>query len=240
MKYLLIFCTAFSLLAQAPLPFIQPPAAGYSPASDSTILFWAKADAIAQGNGTAVSTWPASKGNSLINVPGNTELFYTGVQNGLPGVFTSSGQMTNYIPGLSSQPFTIWAVMMQTNVGSLELFWDGVDGSQRAYMAGFNSGGTSFRWYAGTAQDNFAPIPTNKWFTLEMIYNGASSTLKTNGVTCYTADSGTLGLNGLCIFSGFNGAYSMDGWYGEILVQQGAPANESTIAQYLRTRWATW
>jgi len=159
-------------------------ASGYSPATDGNVFEWLKADAIGQGNNTAVSTWTASTGVNVVNPnSGATQpTFETSQQNGLPAV-AFNGANATYLATSSTftsqaQPFTIVLV-----------FKDG-DGANFTIPIGSIAGGTSYEWsdqgggyydiVAGNNQTRSPhPLATDgNWHIMMVVFSDSSSKFK--------------------------------------------------------------
>jgi hypothetical protein len=238
----LVARSGISIVAHSTLSAAMPGGA-YDPATDASVIQWLRSDDLEEAPaGSAVPLWPAAKGVDALAGASAPPRLLVSQQNGRNAVqYTNSGGLryhrTESAFGPIPQPYTVWAAFRipEFSFNNCYLF--------DAFGA---SGGPHFRysaprWYvgAGTSLDA-GKTPDLAWHLLRVTYDGANSSVAFDGVVTATGDAGTNALVGLTIGEAYGGGKSPNNNLGELIIQSGAPANESAIWAYLSERWATY
>jgi hypothetical protein len=222
-------------------------AGAYSPAADTNVFEWLKADAINQGNNTAVATWPASIGASLVNPnSGMTQpIFKTAQQNGLPAVLFNGANSTYLATPANfasqSQPFTIFIVFKdRDSTGSIPI--------------GPAGGGSDFRWIrqaygvydisaGGAGSGPVEPVTDNNWHILMLVFNGLNSKWRQDGgaVTAFSSSPGPNPINSISLGAYQSNLANATITCGEVIFYSGDQSvNAATIFDYLDGRWGVY
>jgi len=218
----------------------------YSPSTDGSVFEWLKADAINQGNNTAVATWPASIGASLVNPnSGMTQpIFKTAQQNGLPAVLFNGANSTYLATPANfasqSQPFTIFIAFKDND-------------STFSIPIG-PSGGSDIRWVhqaygvydisaGGAGSGPAEPVTDNNWHILMLVFNGSSSKWRQDGgsVTSFGGQTGSNSVNSISLGGYQSNIDNATIAVGEVILYSGdQSASADTIFSYLDSRWGVY
>jgi len=199
-----------------------------------TPIGWWDASAITGLSDTdKVASWTdlSGNGNHLIE-PTNQPTYRTGIQNGLPVVkFSGDSRLYAVIAGLE-QPQTVFIVFRQTQWQENSYIIDGTDGPNILFVNGFTP---QINLHCGTLGPVTTDMTIGDFKVCSIVSNGASSSIRVNGLNESIADAGAGNSGGLCIgrWAGGNFPYVE---VCEVLLYSGTEsraANESGLA----TKW---
>jgi hypothetical protein len=164
----------------------------------------------------------------------------TNIQNGLGA---SLGDGADWLATSAfteiAQPNTIFCVVRNPVIGSTEVFFDGIANTKRSQVY-YDSGAIS--WYAGTIRNTGdAQAVTTTLYTV--VFNGASSMLRTNGVQTDAADIGANPLTGVTLYTDFaHTAAFFSGYIMEYILINASlgGAALAAIESYINTKWAVF
>ena len=201
---------------------------GFTPSGSPTC--WYSADSLSLSNNDKVASWTDLSGNAnhlLQAVDANRPVFKTGIQNGLPAVLFTSGDVSRLVANIAdqSQPNTIFMVwkfvdtdnsilMDGIGAGDRQAFYVGADGKLSIYSGAFLLGP-----YANTDAHYGVAL-----------FNGANSFVNQDGIVS-SGEAGAHALTGITIGADYTGTgLSADAYIMEIIVYDG---NEDPTANLL-------
>lgn len=246
---LLCACATLRATAQADystLLFLAPAAsATWTPASDSSLEEWHKADALSLSDNDPVVTWADSSGNGRElgqSTSGRRPIYKASVWNSKPLVrFDGTDDiLTNTFAANISQGFVIFIVVKST-VADTYVF-DGTSGNRTAFL--FNTASPEPRIFgaAGTFIEGATGIMglTNTW---TLVYNGASSAIYSNEVSVATGNAGADAMAGLALGDYFDGRTAavipLNGDVAEIAITTDTTSpTRSSYWSYLKAKYA--
>lgn len=228
------FGQAFTLQDTAFLGNSIPKAAAITWAPTNAYGWW-HADSITANNGDLISHWPDSAAiphdlwvyaqdsatyspyftNNCVN--SKPAMYWTGTPKGFTNAFGST----------LAQPLTYF-IVAQRVTGQANYVFHGVTGTELFAIDQATLNTSLGGLYAGTAwQESSTPCPTNSWCVYTICFNGASSFLRTNGVSWLEVSStpGSGGNSSLCL--GANSTftfYGFKGWIAELIMYKGSVA----------------
>lgn len=238
-------------------------AAGGSPALNPTN--WYKADGFVQGetvsvqatNGETVTLWnneitSANWGDMQSSAEGGNgkPIFSSSLLNGKPGlVFGSLTWLAFAGVNGTWTTNTICFVAKATNTTDLAVVING-DGASDKFQIGMDwpnacgsgAGAGTQVYFVDAGTCRVAPLPdSSSWMLVTVIINGASSSVRTNGVETATFNAGSANLVKMAYFGGHTGA-SNRGWRGYIaeFIHYARVLDASELTQtegYLRTKY---
>lgn len=123
--------------------------------------------------------------------------------NSKPSVFFNGGAWLTNAAFTLAQPSEYWMVMSASNNPSAtyQLFFDGRGSSSRNVFYRYLSSDTF--GINATTDAILSQAVTNKWIVVRLIFNGASSTIYTNGVQGATGNPGSYSMAGLTVGTRF-------------------------------------
>lgn len=236
---------ASTLLAQLPVvplssTFYKAFQAITNPASVSGMVIWVdvtnactNASGSVPSNGGIVNGWADQSGNNYTLVAHNSsfpQYSTTGGPNGGPCVtFTNSmtGAALTNRAGVSSysQPNTFFIVMTrQSDNGAILNTFSG-------QTTQISQAGTSTIHFFSSGSDFSSPItiPDEQWFILTVVFNGASSLIRTNGVQASTMPSvGAGACPGITLGNFFNYSAVCYSKFAAVIWYNGSSATDTT------------
>ena len=190
-----------------PLTGAGPSAAGWTPADIADLKVWLDAGTITGlSDGDAVTTWTDLSGNS--NSPtqataGKRPLYKTSIINSLPVVRGdgSDDYLAKTFGSALSQPNTVFIVCkwIALGTGDYRFVCDAPTGTRHAL---YRKPAASSKWgfYAGSLGDTDDAVDTSAHY-LVAVFNGASSSLRLDGVEIDTSNIGTQTMGGAILFT---------------------------------------
>jgi hypothetical protein len=211
----------------------------FSPASVSGLVLWLKADSLALSDGQAVSTWTdsSSAGNNATTASGGTSPTYkTNIQNGLPAVrFNASNPGDGLTTSLNlADGWTIFLVEKPQSATPGNVRTVNSNGENRVISASRTTGNSV---YIGGNVSNFSVGDTNTHL-LEVRDHATNGATYKVDQTDHTDTSGThadwQGVSLGWVTNEAANAYVM-----EVIAYNSAIASgdESSVVNYLKTRW---
>jgi hypothetical protein len=212
----------------------------WTPAELSPAAWYAADDAstITESAG-AVSQWNDKSGNgnhavqstaSLQPITGATNL------NGLNVIdFTDDGLDVSY--STLAQPYFMMAVL---SVSTGSYAWDGKDGAHRhAYYNVGSDTSAEGVLYAGVGANPGVAVPTDSPYIAGCLYNGTNSARTVNGESPIVVNAGTHDSAGLVIGQRYSHTAGITGYFGEFLVIDEDPQEETRqlLEGYLAWKW---
>lgn len=201
-------------------------------------------------NGTNVADWHDSSGNgwqATMTTAGNRPIFYTSVQNSLPGVFSGTDRfMTNTSVTWSSAARTVFAAVKTP--ASLAAFGHicATAVTAEGMEIYLSSAGTGYKWsmFNGTVRNSATAPAVSTAYTVRGVFDGASSTLHVNNVELLSAgNAGTNNGAGCKIMVSYDSADKWQGHLFELFIYDSASlsaGNISGLETYLNGRWAIY
>ena len=186
---------------------------------------------------TGASQWNDKSGNSrhATQSTANNQPWYAGTRNGLRVLTYDGANDTMRTPVFAlNQPSTIFVVANSTTNNNI------IDGflSTRASIARRSTG----HWAIYAGIDLFAGTSDSAWNVLECETNGASSSLRVNGVQIISGNAGAQNCTGGLSFGSYNNSGSyMTGDMGEVITTDGilSASTLAAIRKYLKAKWGT-
>ena len=193
-------------------------------------------------NGSTLTAWNdlGSGLNHISNIT-NTPKYYANIQNGLPAVyFDGSSRMYGTDKGDVAQPTTHFLIFKGTSwgTGDYQYIIDMID----SQIIGKNNTSTKIDIYAG-AHATGDSLTNNTTYLATVVFNGASSTIKTNVGGANTVNPST-GTNTMYpnIGSGASAVYLFIGYVMEWRVYTGALTSDQQIQvqSFLNNKWGIY
>lgn len=193
MRWIFTLCFAWSACAQLPVVpsgFNFPPSASVTIPNqvllvDVTLNVTNSSGTSPPANNDVVGGWGDQSGHGfhLIRRPVSAPTYSTtGGPSGGPCVVFSSvaGQaLTNATLGVTfSQPNTFFLVIKRTPSGTGGAYINGYANNNTQ----MNDGGDGYHYFAGGSDSGAQAVGVPNWNMLTIVFNGASSTVRTNGV----------------------------------------------------------
>lgn len=221
-------------------PFVtsRPDDIGYNPATDSSVVEWLKADGITGlTDGQLVTTWQHTTGQDATGAVGFKPTYHTNIKNGLPAVLWNNAQfLTTASFGTLTQPYAVWVVFKCSDNAATYFLTDGTTANRAATF--LDQANSAFAAYAGSTADVTAQDAN--WHILYVLFNGASSKWAIDGGAQQTINTGTNTFDGITLGGNQAQTLSLNGYIGEVIVQNATPANVPSIFTYLDARWAVY
>lgn len=193
----------------------------FNPASVSALKYWMDAGAITgKSDGDALATTDVvdRSASALGALQARLNLTYrANAGNGKPALEFNGTDSYARTPSFTiTQPHTVFAVIRLPSWASGKRIWDGNTVNRSLLQT---SGVTpTMGIYAGTATTPTDNITDIGYVTMiEASYNGASSTIRSNGNNTTTGNPGSLGFNDGAIFGAAGGLNAGFFWPGRIL-----------------------
>lgn len=143
-------------------------------------------------------------------------------------------------PAVYAQPSTYFVLMYYRFTAAIITCFSGTNGSL------INSIGFSNirqpRISAGTAFLGTIPVASNQWYLLECTFNGASSTIITNGVSNATGDAGAGSLSGITLGAPQSLSSYFPGGIAEVLVYNAnvSSGDRTSIRNYFINKYGPY
>lgn len=231
--------------------------ASYDPATDSSVVYWYKADGTLYttdsgstpcANGNDIGKWVEAKtGGSGFDAIQATaidrpQFRSTGGPSSMPCVdFTSSTsrKLRAQWASAAAQPYTVWAVAKLSENNKYSFICDGFGATNRAAVYHINTGD----WRTFTTGDSNGVSSSTSWVIVRGIFNGSSSTIAlNNGSATAQASTGTGSFGGITL--GNHYTLSSAGYLklAEVLVQNAAADSTaiSNMLGYLNAKYAIY
>jgi len=174
---------------------------GFTPSGSPAC--WYSADSLSLSNNDKVASWTDLSGNAnhlLQAVDANRPVFKTGIQNGLPAVLFTSGDVSRLVANITdqAQPNTIFMVYKLVDTASVILF-DGISaGGRQAFYV--SAGDMSM--YAGGVLTG--PAANTNVHYASLLFNGVSGNCRIDGVDD-TGNAGAQALEGITLGTDYTG-----------------------------------
>jgi hypothetical protein len=252
--YRKIFVKRFAFFTAALLAFLLPNSFGivqqmffatnsatFDPSSIAGLQLWLKADALGLADGTAVSSWTDSSGNSrhaAQATSANQPLLKTGILNSKPIVrFDGSNDFLQTAAFSVAQPLTVFSVAKTTSTATTYIFFDSAASSPRATLA--VEPASSAEMNSGSSLLD-GSLVVNTFQVWSAVFNGATSNIRLNGATGTSGNAGANGLNGVTIGARYAGDFVFPGDIAEVLVYNSAlsATDRSSVETYLSRKYA--
>lgn len=191
-----------------------------NPLSLSGLVAWYDASQITGlTNGQAVATWPdlSGNGNDLTQgTAGFRPIYKTDILNGMPSVRGDGvdDRLDTSNDGLLlSQPTTIGVVVVfRSDFDNSPVIFDSLGGNRQVlWIEPVAVVPPEIHWYAGNVVAAGVNVAVDTAYIFNVVYNGASSTLRRNGTQIDADDAGSTGLDDLRLFNDFNLSNALNG-----------------------------
>lgn len=217
---ILLLLSCLAALAQVYLPHrraaFRPAAAtgSFTPADLASMICWYSADygvyedagTDAAEDGDAVVQWNDQSGNArncVMFTSSNQPIYRASSFGSKPTVQFNVDCMTNGFGSSFSQPNTVFAVLWVTNIeGTFQIAWDGLASGNRQDLVA-RDGSYNMRLHAGTEVTVSAGVFAAP-LLVTVLYSGAASTTRTNGVPTTTVNAGTHSWTGITLGARFS------------------------------------
>lgn len=166
---------------------------------------WVADTGVNQTAGTVLS-WTDTVAGLVLSAPASNPDYTTGVQNGKPGVsFNSGSYLVNSLPSPLTTGTIVAAVKTISTTGNYNFLVDGTNATDRWYIYKDNSE----KLLAGEGTDigTSSAIATSSLLVIAVRFNGASSSVWTNGVAVATGNVGSANLTGITLGSDYTHAF---------------------------------
>ena len=193
-------------------------------------------------DGDAVAQWDDVSGNARHATQATAAARPT-FRKSSGGTWVSFDGVDDYLATASwtdlSQPNDIFFVGAASNYSGSSIFLDGLDASHEHSVVLYASG-PSWRLDGGTLLSGGTPSPSPHVFHAH--FDGASSTLRVDGVQVIAGNAGTESINGLILggYHGLNGLW-LNGLLGEVLLYSAtlSTTDRDAVEAYLAAKWGT-
>jgi hypothetical protein len=219
-------------------PLTIPGLALWLDASDAATLFQDAAGTTpAAADGDPVGYWgdKSGAGRNAIQATANRKAsLQTAELNGKSTVqfadVTANDALVSTFGATLTQPTTIWFVGKSNGTH----YFDGISAGARQVL--YMSGGSATIFAgAGVA----APFTNTIWHICTVIFNGASSSMRSDGAALLAGNAGANSITGITLGTDYALSGPMNGMHAEFIVASGA-ASAATIAAvetYLNQKW---
>jgi hypothetical protein len=189
--------------------------------------------------GASMTRWDDSFTSSrhLTTVDG-TVTYETSQFGSLPGVRCNPGWLRSASFGPLTQPTTIFLVLKLIDTAGFYILMDSTAGATDRHVFAHNNATGDWEMYAG-ASAIVGGTPDTSAHVFTVTFNGASSSLRIDGVEVFTGDPGSGGLDGITLGADVNSDGDSKVVYGEVLPYDALidSTDRSTIEAYLATKW---
>jgi hypothetical protein len=211
-----------------------------TPASFSDLFAWydATRETVADGTALATITDRSGNGRDLTQATGTSQpLLKTGIQSGRNVYRYDGSDDYSKWTGVFTGPATVLcAAKLRTITGANDTIYDGNDNTLRL----FSNGGTGWTIFVG-AFCTLNVVPDTNFHSFCGVFNGASSSLRLDGTTSSTQDSGGLNFGGITFGArgspGEYGATDIGEWFAYSGVLSAGDIN--ALMGYLKSKWGT-
>ena len=221
-------------------------AAAFSPDSIASLVRWHKPEALVFNVGDAVNVWSNSTSATTRNLTNN-------VVGSRPYYTNQVGQINNYawvqndsfkylFNGTDdyAQPNTIFLVMWIKGMTDSGSFLDATNSTlSRAYVADRDK----LNLNAGNAIGGASrSLDSNTWYLVELVVNGASSAIRTNGVTYVTGDAGGNRMGGITLFNRYDQAQLQKCGIAEVAMFNAvlSAGDTTSMRTYFKSKYLLW
>jgi hypothetical protein len=226
----------------------------FQPTDIPGLVLWLEADAglytdaaktvPAVNDGDAVYTWADQSGNGKDVVQttlSKRPLLKLAIQNGKPVVrFDGTDDWLKTTALTVTQPTTLFAVAIRRGAGNIYAI-DCASTGNALIIASVGNG--SWDAYSGVLLTKAVSNNTNVPYAVDVVYNGASSILVTNGVTT-SGPAGSNNGNGTVVIGAYGGltAPLWNGDIAEVLIYNSAlsTADRQAVESYLNEKYAIY
>jgi hypothetical protein len=204
--------------------------------SGSPLAWWDASAITGLSDTDPVVTWSdlANSNDLTQDEPAKRPVYRTGVQNSLPGLlFTGETDNLEYAMSNIAQPFTLFIVYKLTSIGAaFDTMFDGKKGASNRQYSYLDHNGTG-TWIVSTGNDDTSVSSDTNAHYQTILFNGASSEFREDGVSAGTFDFGAGSFDPITLGSNFTETNGITGYIFEVLLYSGnesATANEAGLA----------
>jgi hypothetical protein len=186
---------------------------------------------------TVTTQWTDASGNGRhLTAASGTVTYQTNELNGQPVVQTVAGSLTTASFGPLTQPTTIfYVVRLTTTAGDVSLLDSGPGATDRHLLATF---GGAWSMFAGGSGLTGGTTDTSV-HVFCAVFNGASSSVRKDGVSVITGNPGTGGLEGLTVGADVVGGGDASAMFAEIIAYDAlvSSTDRDALEAYLTAKW---
>lgn len=212
----------------------------WSPSDESGLFAWAKPETLSTNDGSALDYWSDSSGvgAGFRAVASDSRPIYQANSYGTLGAVAFDASNDGLVMATAAQdkPNTLFLLCRLTNAAAATHFF--LESTNESYRQGFfYSSGAGPYMYAGSVLGVTYPANTN-WTVVTLLFNGADSLCRTNGVQSGSGDAGSGAMHGISLGGYVGGAsFALNGIIMEFIAYHGDKTSIfSTVETYLKGR----
>lgn len=216
----------------------------FVPTDVAGLTLWINSENVTKDGGNLVSQMTDLSGNDnhLVNGTVATQpLWVDGLVNSLPAVtFPDTDQIitvANFAEGNLSMPYYFFMVLTYTDRTGSSYYDFGAGVGASLDTLEYYDGSTNIRWYAGG--DEIAVLRSGGYHYNSILWNGASSSYREDGVETSTANIGSQVMQGLTLGASKNSSDNGNPLFCEFLIYNNdiGTSNRDKIETYLKDKY---